>query len=78
MMKYKVKTSFTDKYTREKIKEGSVLEIEPSRVRELNDKNIGHIKMTKKELIEECEKRNVQFESSASAEDLIALLLQKD
>ena len=74
-MKYKDEKAFTDKYTREKVKKGSVLEIEPSRVLELNEKEIGFVKMTNKELKEECNKYNIEFEEKATQEELIELLL---
>ena len=75
-MKDKVEKAFTDKYTREKIKKGSILEVEPSRVLELNEKEVGFVKMTKKELIEECIKYQIEFEETASVEDLTKLLLE--
>ena len=77
-MKFKVIKKFRDKYTREVIGKGTVLdELEPSRVSELLEVGVGEVAMTKAELLSEIKERGIEFDSETvkKREDFIEVLL---
>lgn len=82
IVKYKVEKPFTDKYTKEEVKENDIIEISVERMKELNEKSAGRaidiiVSEEEQEEKEEKEQENPEKKTEFSKEDLEKLTVNE-